>query len=693
MPSPRARAQRAGRQAWAWHWLRAGVLVLLCGLGCVAARAADLAGELNALIAPRDRPVATLLAGVDRLRAPIDAAGDARLTRDLYYLDGQLQIERGALRRASDVAERLLELAMTQGDPRARLFGLELQARLAYVRGDNENELRLTEAAVSAAGLTGDAALNARALSARASSYDTAGRYEEAAQDAQRALSLVPNDAHGDAARIHRVLANLNISMRDLARAKRHAELGRREAEAAGDGWMLATLSIVDSAIAGEMGLAQADLAALRLARAGAARYGLLPLQQTALINLADWAMGQRDWSAAVNYAREALALSNRFDEPIQEGVAYINLGASLVGRGDIKAGTAALERSVEILAQSGERTALSDALPELAAAYEKAGRLQDAIQTMKRHRQAVRTLHQDQRARVVTEMQERFDAERRQREIEQLQHENALRAEVAARQRGWLIGVLALATMLILGIVMLTRSQRRVTAANLKLSRANDQLAYLAERDPLTGLRNRRAMHAWLDSMGERPSAIGGGLLLLDIDHFKTINDRLGHAAGDAVLVEIGQRLQHLMRDDDRLARWGGEEFLIVLREMAPRDLPALSERILERVGSQPFMFDGQPLRITVSIGCCPLPLVADATLSHWERHLALADMALYLAKRRGRNCAVGLLGSALRWHDLQTRVGDDLSQAIEQGVVEFDVRSGPVATQGNVLSLRARA
>lgn len=637
--------------------------------------------------------MSVVLAGLERLRGPIEASGDAQLTRDLLYLDGQLQIEMGALRRAGGLAERLLDLAQAQSDPLARVFGLELQARLAYVRGDNEKELRLTEAAAQAAEQTGDAARHARALSDRASSYDTAGRYEEAARDAQRALSLVPKTAHSDAARIHRVLANLNISMRDLERAKRHAELGRREAEAAGDRWMLATLSIVDSAIAGEMGLAQADLAALRLARAGAERYGLLPLQQTSLINLADWAMGQQDWPAAVRYAREALALSDRFDEPIQEGIAYINLGASLVGKGEIKAGTAALERSVEILSRSGERTALSDALPELAAAYEKAGRLQDAIQVMKRHRLAVRTLHQDQRARVVTEMQERFDAERRQREIEQLLHENALRAEVAARQRAWLIGALALATVLIVGMVVLTRSQRRVTAANLKFSRANDQLAYLAERDPLTGLRNRRAMHAWLDSLGERPSVMGGGLLLLDIDHFKSINDRLGHAAGDAVLVEIGQRLQHLMRDDDRLARWGGEEFLIVLREMAPRDLPALSERILERVGSQAFMVDGRPLQITVSIGGCALPLAPDANLEHWERHLALADMALYLAKRRGRNCAVSLLGSALRWHDLQTRVGDDLAQAIEQGVVEFDVRSGPVAAQGNVLSLRSRA
>jgi diguanylate cyclase (GGDEF)-like protein len=671
-------------------WLRVLASALLCA-ACGAA-CADPGQDLRALEAPRDRPVTTLLAGVERVRGGIEASGDARLRRDLMHLEGQLLIETGALRRAADVADRLMDLATVQRDPLGRVFALQMQARIAYVRGDNEAELRLSEAALRAAEQSGDAAQHARALADLASSFDTAGRFEEAARDAQRALSLVPPTAHDEAARIHRVLANLNISMRDLERAKRHAEEARRHAEMAGDRWMQATLSIVDSAIAGEMGLPQADVAALKQARAGAERFGMLPLLQTSLINLSDWSMGRRDWDAAVVYAREALALSARFDERIQEGIAYINLGASLVARGDVKAGTAALERSVEILGRSGERVALSDALPELAVAYEKAGRLQDAIDTMKRHRAAVRTLHQDQRARVVTEMQERFDAERRQREIEQLQHENALRAEASTRQRGWLIGALLLASLLIIGITVLSRSQRRVQAANLKLSRANEQLAYLAERDPLTGLRNRRAMHAWLDSLGERPSVIGGGLMLLDIDYFKSINDRLGHAAGDAVLVEIGQRLQRLMRDDDRLARWGGEEFLIVVREMAPLDLPALSERILERIASQPFMIDGQSLQVTVSIGCCPLPLVHDASLEHWERHLAIADMALYLAKRRGRNCAVGLLGSTMRWHDLQARIGEDLSAAIDQGVVEFDVRSGPSSAQGNVMALRSR-
>lgn len=192
---------------------------------------------------------------------------------------------------------------------------------------------------------------------------------------------------------------------------------------------------------------------------------------------------------------------------------------------------------------------------------------------------------------------------------------------------------------------------QQEVATRTFELADANRRLEHASLTDPLTGLWNRRhfALEMPADcaralrrcESGDRDGVLG--LLLIDCDHFKQINDRHGHAVGDAVLVEIAARLRSQARDGDLLARWGGEEFLLVLRDAERGGLDAAAERVLAGIAERPFVFTVEPLAVTCSVGVCAYPFDADApaaaSLDDCLRH---ADAALYEAKRRGRNRAV---------------------------------------------------
>ncbi len=136
----------------------------------------------------------------------------------------------------------------------------------------------------------------------------------------------------------------------------------------------------------------------------------------------------------------------------------------------------------------------------------------------------------------------------------------------------------------------------------------------------------------------------IDGTLMLVDVDHFKHINDRWGHAVGDVVLVELARRLRAALRDDDLIVRWGGEEFLLWV-PVAPRaEAEALVARTLAAIGSQPVASGADRIPVTVSIGFATFPIEPARLALGWEQALELIDTAMYLAKSHGRNRAYGV-------------------------------------------------
>ena len=160
------------------------------------------------------------------------------------------------------------------------------------------------------------------------------------------------------------------------------------------------------------------------------------------------------------------------------------------------------------------------------------------------------------------------------------------------------------------------------------------DRLSDTARRDPLTGLLNRRGFEERLDAelaratRGERPLA----LILGDLDHFKAVNDRLGHPAGDAVLLRVAGILSGIGRRGDTVARIGGEEFVFIIPDAYAGEAYELAERARIEVEEA---FDDEPVKLTMSCGAVAFP--TDGTTA--ESLMDAADQALYAAKRGGRN------------------------------------------------------
>ena len=187
---------------------------------------------------------------------------------------------------------------------------------------------------------------------------------------------------------------------------------------------------------------------------------------------------------------------------------------------------------------------------------------------------------------------------------------------------------------------------EQRVAQRTAELSTARDELAALATTDVLTGLINHRALVAAIDLELERCDRYGRscGLLFLDIDHFKELNDTYGHAVGDVALKAIAELAHGTIRSIDTMGRWGGEEFVILLPEVGEADALATAERVRRAVSDHVFeIADGR--RITCSIGAAVYP--ADAP-DRSELMIA-ADHAMYAAKRLGRNLAFAAANPAV--------------------------------------------
>lgn len=235
-----------------------------------------------------------------------------------------------------------------------------------------------------------------------------------------------------------------------------------------------------------------------------------------------------------------------------------------------------------------------------------------------------------------------------------------------------------------------LSATQAQLVEKNLELERAYRALEDVSLTDQLTGLRNRRFFLQHVDTdvgmtlrrydepvlsgAAEHDNAPGRDLVffMVDLDHFKEVNDRHGHAAGDAILVQMQERLREVFRETDYLIRWGGEEFLVLARATHRDDAKVVAERIRRAVADRNFVLpDGTELAKTCSIGFACFPFVpAEPRLLSWSEVVELADQGLYLVKRSGRNAWAGVYSNPdARYDELFPRLIHQLEQTLAEG------------------------
>ena len=191
--------------------------------------------------------------------------------------------------------------------------------------------------------------------------------------------------------------------------------------------------------------------------------------------------------------------------------------------------------------------------------------------------------------------------------------------------RRGKAIGLLSLRDMIEYSNIALTT-----------LDEKHERLKSQSSIDPLTGALNKRAVTASIRREFERVSRYGGrsSLLFVDIDHFKKVNDRHTHMAGDAVLKQLGKLLTEVCREIDVIGRFGGEEFVIIAPNRKKYHAVKFGERLRKAVEDHAFSYRGKKIRLTVSIGIASLFVGRGYSIA-----LERADKAVYHAKRKGRN------------------------------------------------------
>ncbi|MGD2085238.1 MAG: diguanylate cyclase [Candidatus Aminicenantes bacterium] len=226
-----------------------------------------------------------------------------------------------------------------------------------------------------------------------------------------------------------------------------------------------------------------------------------------------------------------------------------------------------------------------------------------------------------------------------------------------------WFLLLVSLLVMLLAFFIIkirLNTLHRQKQILEKQVQERTEELKYLSITDPLTDLKNRRYLeekikediglierHIYDNLKSEKVTKTPIlGVFILDIDHFKEVNDHYGHKAGDIVIVDIAKVLIDMLRHSDTIVRWGGEEFLIITWQKEKSNSFELAERIRKKIASFKFKIDeNTTIQRTVSVGFAHFPFIPNNTRQvTWPHVVSLADSALYIAKNNGRDLSVGI-------------------------------------------------
>ena len=386
----------------------------------------------------------------------------------------------------------------------------------------------------------------------------------------------------------------------------------------------------------------------------------------------------------ALAAGQRAMPVLQRFGDRFYERSLHHNLAVAHIKLRQFDQARLELARVGEFGTDPGDLVLRARELRELADTWADAGQHKEALAALHAERELNSRANERNRAAALEELGRKYNSAAKQRDLDLLARDGQLKDQQIenrqlAQKVGLAVGALLLLSIALIGVtlVRMRRAQARLTA-NQSLLRAQ------SERDPLTDLSNRRHFLAVMDQRTREDRAEGfqGALMMIDIDHFKNVNDWHGHAAGDAVIVEVARRISAAVRDTDLVVRWGGEEFLVFAPSLPGADLAQMAERILRSIGSQPMDTPEGPLRVTASIGFASFPLGGSAGPGlhlHWEQAVNWADMVLYKAKAEGRNRGVGITAVDAPDADMLAALLQDFDAACMNGQLQLRQLPGP--------------
>ncbi len=539
----------------------------------------------------------------------------------------QSERDRPAAEREVAAAETLIP-RLKRGGLRAGLLGC--QGEILEYAGDNVQAMSFYQQAVSVAEAAGEKELMAGALFQRGYLRGVQGDYASGLSDLRRSQAIYEklNLPEQVGSTINGIAIVYN-RMGDFAQSRAYYQQTLAAQQAAGllreQAVTWHNLGRANENLAAWNDARQAFEASLGLCREIAYRRG----EAHALRGLASVRNALGDATGAMSLLVQAEALLTpdarlRAQIQLQRGIALRLLKRPADG-------LAALNEALLIFRQADSQAELVTTLSALAATQADLGEWRAAYERQLELKATSDRLLQHQLDQRFATLKVAFDAEAKDKENQLLVRErDAVEGALAQAQRAGRLqlALIGLASLLLLTLAFMALRMRRATA----------RMRTLALTDELTGLPNRRAVLARMRALLDQPTPPAFAVLIADLDHFKTINDRLGHAIGDEVLCAVGSVLSDAVREPVFVGRLGGEEFLVVLPETDLDAARQAAERIREQVGAldtRRWLGDGS---LTVSLGVTASAGGPD-TLSDMLRR---ADVALYAAKHGGRNRVV---------------------------------------------------
>ncbi|MFT7775870.1 diguanylate cyclase [Roseateles sp.] len=515
------------------------------------------------------------------------------------------------------------------------------------------------------------------------------GAFVLAEAGVRRALALARagEDRHLAALSLGMLAVALQAQDRiDVARV----ELQAAEAEAVSDPVAAARVRNYEGAIerrARDMSASRSAFeAALLLAEQADAPHLAAQLRS----NLVDSYMHLGLLKEALAAGQRAMPVLQRFGDRFYERSLHHNLAVAYIKLRQFEQARQELVKVSEFGVDPADLVLRARELRELSDTWAEAGQYKEALAALHGERELNARANERNRAAALEELGRKYDSAAKRRDLDLLARDGQLKDQqlenrLLAQKVGLAVGALLLLSLALIGVTLLRmrRAQARLTA-NQSLLRAQ------SERDPLTDLSNRRHFLAVMDQRAreEKVEGFQGALMMIDIDHFKNVNDWHGHAAGDAVIVEVSRRIRAAVRDTDLVVRWGGEEFLVFAPSLPGDDLALMAERILRSIGSEPIDTPTGPLRVTASIGFASFPIgspagsggaAAPALRLHWEQAVNWADMVLYKAKAEGRNRGVGITAVEAPDANMLATLLQDFDAACINGQVQLRQLPGP--------------
>jgi diguanylate cyclase (GGDEF)-like protein len=614
--------------------------------------------------------------------------------RDYLIALMDLQVDSAKMDAVGATIAELLKLANSHKDEVGIVIATAKEASVMDLSGKtNEAIVKLIEIE-SVAQQTANPEALWRFYSSLGNAQLTVGRFEASLESAFKSLRYAkerPKHASTSYLRALNQMAKVYMAMTNWDKALQVIQEALSLADEAGSSKINGGLYLNQGAIFTSLGRTKAAVDSYERALKIGRKAGLVGLEATSLNNLGDIYLIAKNYPKAEIFAQQAKVKFKEAGELGGVATAQSNLGFALIGQGRVKEGVAEVRSALKYNHDAGAKADEEAILGELGQMYEQAGMFREAVATIREQQALTVQLFRADREKSVATLQEQFDSVQRQKQIELLARENSLKDAEISNQRLQMIVTLLAAIVTVMGGVFVFLLYQRVRRTNLRLREANQKLEFHSVRDPLTGLFNRRS---FLELMGRRSidsttdrrdDNNPDGLMILDVDHFKSINDTLGHAGGDIVLVEIAKRLRSAVRDTDMVMRWGGEEFLVFSPKANATRLKNLAHRVLVAIGATPMEVGDKTMTVTVTGGFLSLPFSGlSETDCNWEKAMQIADMALYLGKVNGRNRAYGLNRLLVPFEQAMPVLEHDISAALKAGMVELVEVIGPDVNSG---------